>query len=340
MKKSHYLIPSLLCAALLTACKEEAKTAETAPVKVTTQKVATTTIPAGQGFSGTVEETNAASLSFSSMGTIEELHVSEGQMVSQGALIGVLDATTARNSLDAATATLQQAQDAYNRMKQLHDSGSLPEIQWIEAESKLKQAVAAEQIARKSLADCRLYAPFSGFIAKKSAEVGQNVVPGMEVAKIVKIGQVKVKIAVPENEIAAIRKGDKVKIAVDALGGKVYEGTVCEKGVVANAMSRSYDVKVAVPNPGHELLPGMVCNAHFSKGEATECIVVPSRVVLLDSENRTFVWLAQNGKAVKRMVGIGGQTAGGVIVTSGLKPGDAVITEGGQKVSQGMSVKG
>lgn len=340
MKKSHYFTLLLLGTVLLTACKEEAKTAETAPVKVTTQKVTPTPIDGGQGFSGTVEESNGASLSFSSVGTVKELYVSEGQMVSQGTLIGVVDATTAQNSLNAAVATLQQAQDAYDRMKQLHDNGSLPEIQWIDVQSKLKQATAAEQIARKGVADCRLYAPFSGFIAKKSVEVGQNVAPGLEVVKLVKIGQVKVKIAVPENEIASIHKGDNVRIMVDALGGKLYNGTVSEKGIEANPLSRSYDVKVSVSNPQNELLPGMVCNAYFAKGDGAVGIVLPSRVVLLDSENNTFVWLNQNGKAVKRMVQVGEQTANGVVVTSGLKEGDAVIIDGGQKVSQGMKVKG
>lgn len=330
----------LVCVGLLTGCKQDVKSAERGPVKVVTEKVAATTLDGGQGFSGTVEEENGASLSFATAGTVSKIYVSEGQMVAQGALLAEVDPVTAQNAYDGALATREQAEDAYARMKQLHDAGSLPEIQWIEVQSKLKQAVAAEQIARKGLNDCKLYAPFGGFVAQKLVEVGQNAMPGVPVLKLVKIGQVKVKIAVPETEIASVRKGDKVAITVQALGGKNFEGTVAEKGVEANALSRSYEVKVAVANPQNELLPGMVCNAFLGKAADRHAIVLPSHVVLLDSDNRTFVWLNVGGKAVKRYVTIGEQTARGVVVSSGLAAGDAVITEGWQKVSEGMAVEG
>lgn len=330
----------LVCVGLLTGCKQDVKSAERGPVKVVTEKVAATTLDGGQGFSGTVEEENGASLSFATAGTVSKIYVSEGQMVAQGALLAEVDPVTAQNAYDGALATREQAEDAYARMKQLHDAGSLPEIQWIEVQSKLKQAVAAEQIARKGLNDCKLYAPFGGFVAQKLVEVGQNAMPGVPVLKLVKIGQVKVKIAVPETEIASVRKGDKVAITVQALGGKKFEGTVAEKGVEANALSRSYDVKVAVANPQNELLPGMVCNAFLGEAASQQAIVLPSHVVLLDSDNRTFVWLNVGGKAVKRYVTIGEQTARGVVVSSGLAAGDAVITEGWQKVSEGMAVEG
>lgn len=341
MKRRMFLSLSLLvCVGLLTGCKQDVKSAERGPVKVVTEKVAATVIDGGQGFSGTVEEENGASLSFATAGTVSKIYVSEGQMVAQGALLAEVDPVTAQNAYDGALATREQAEDAYARMKQLHDAGSLPEIQWIEVQSKLKQAVAAEQIARKGLNDCKLYAPFGGFVAQKLVEVGQNAMPGVPVLKLVKIGQVKVKIAVPETEIASVRKGDKVAITVQALGGKKFEGTVAEKGVEANALSRSYDVKVAVANPQNELLPGMVCNAFLGEAASQQAIVLPSHVVLLDSDNRTFVWLNVGGKAVKRYVTIGEQTARGVVVSSGLAAGDAVITEGWQKVSEGMAVEG
>lgn len=59
----------------------------------------------------------------------------------------------------------------------------------------------------------------------------------------------------------------------------------------------------------------------------------------IDEDNNEFVWLAVNGKATKRIINCGEFTAGGVIVNSGLEPGDRIITAGQQKVSEGMSVK-
>lgn len=76
----------------------------------------------------------------------------------------------------------------------------------------------------------------------------------MPVVKLVTIHQVKVKVAVPENEIAQVRIGQTARIMVPALDNRVFEGSIIEKGVAANALSRSYEVKVLVDNPEQVLM--------------------------------------------------------------------------------------
>ncbi len=88
-------------------------------------------------YSGTVEEESGSAVSFSAAGTIRSLSVAEGQSVKKGQLIGVLDDASLRNAYDIAKATLDQARDAYERMKLLHDSNSLPEIKYVDVQSKL-----------------------------------------------------------------------------------------------------------------------------------------------------------------------------------------------------------
>ena len=112
-----------------------------------------------------------------------------------------------QNTYQAAKAALKQAEDAYQRMKELHEKGSLAEMKWVEVQSKLQQAQSMEAVARKNLTDCQLYAPFSGVIAEKSLEVGQNVVPGVQVLKLVSDDRLKVRISVPETEIARVARG-------------------------------------------------------------------------------------------------------------------------------------
>jgi len=89
-----------------------------------------------------------------------------------------------QNAYTISKTALEQAQDTYNRMKELYDGGSLPEMQWIQIENQLKSATASEAMAKKALADTKLYAPFSGYIASKNAEVGQNAAPGMSIVKL------------------------------------------------------------------------------------------------------------------------------------------------------------
>ena len=160
-----------------------------------------------------------------------------------GQLIGELDPTTMQNAYAISKTALEQAQDTYNRMKELHDDGSLPEMQWIAVENQLKTAVASEAMAKKTLTDTKLYAPFSGYIAEKNAEVGQIAAPGMSVVKLVSIGSVKVKISVPEDDVQRIKKGSSMKIIVPALGNREFSGNVTERGVSADPRSRTYEVK-------------------------------------------------------------------------------------------------
>jgi RND family efflux transporter MFP subunit len=325
---------------LVVSCKgkkEEATADEAIPVKVET--VSTTTATGEHNYVGTVEENTGSSLSFSVMGTVEKVLVTEGQSVSKGQLLAVLNKATLMNTYNVAHSSLKQAQDAYKRLTQLHESGSLPEIKYVEIQTQLQQAEATESIAKKNLRDCNLYAPFSGVIARKSIDPGMNVAPGIESLKLVTIDKVNVKVSVPENEIARVKKGATAQVDVAALNHKSFEGKIDEKGVIANPLSHTYEVKVKLNNPHRELMPGMVCEVYISSPDQQQGgILVPNSAIQILDTGERFVWLAKNGKAERRIVGTGELTNQGVVVTSGLSSGDQVIIEGNQKVSEGMKI--
>lgn len=335
-----------LCSVLLAGCgKKTEESNHVAPVAVKEMIVGQgtgATYCSGGGYSGTVEEANATVLSLATGGTLQTLTVKVGDRVKKGQLVACVDPTTARNAYDMAHTTRLQADDACRRMKQLHDKGSLPEIKWVEAQSQLQQAVAAEAIARKSLADCRLYAPVSGVVSEKCVETGQNVMPGAPVVKVVSTRVLDVKISVPESEVAKVSLGQRAMVSVPALGGKTYSGRVGEKGVVADPISRSYGVKIRISQPDDALLPGMVTSAvleHNSSASASAEVVVPARLVQLADDNSTFVWTDEGGKAVRRPVVCGEYRADGVVIVSGLHQGDRLIIEGQQKVCNGTLLK-
>lgn len=338
MKAKHCSMAALCCLALIMiGCKQQ-EVRMSHPVKVTVMKVTPVTLSIEQDFSGTVEEASGSTLSFPVAGTVQQIRVVTGQRVVKGELIAVLDEETLRSAYEAASASLVQAEDAYQRMKQLHDAGSLPEIQWVEVQSKLKQAESAEAISKKNLADGKLYAPFSGVISEKNVEVGHNVTPGQPVVRLVTINQVKVCVSVPENEISQINVGQPVNVSVSALNGKTFSGKIVEKGVVAHPLSRSYEVKAIIENRSGELMPGMICTMGIDNGDTNNVIILPAPVIQTDEQNRTFVWVNEGGKARKRMLQTGMLTKDGVVILYGISAGDEVIVEGQQKVSEGMDV--
>ena len=350
--KSRTLI-GLLTVLVVCGCRE--KKEETAqPVKVKAETVGVSNGANGESYTGTIEEMNGVALSFTVGGTLKQLLVDEGQMVAKGQLIAVTDGQDARNSLEMSQSSVKNAQaaydqalDAYKRMKMIHDKGSLSEIKWVEAQSNLERAKAAlegakaqTRIASKTVSDTRLYAPFSGYISKKNVEIGQTVAPGLAIVNLVRIDNVKVKISVPETEISTLSNGSAVKVRVDALGNRFFTGRITEKNVSGNALSHTYDVKAVIANPGHKLLPGMIAEVTTPNSSllTPNSIGLPAGIIQLDADNRTFVWTVVNGKAQKTYITTGDNIGDKVAITSGLQPGDKVITEGQQKVSTGMAV--
>ena len=339
--KSINQIALALTAVMLSACNAENNKGQTADeaVRVEVTQVKAATADRTSRHSGTVEEESGTLLSFAVGGTVSRVLVDEGDRVGKGQLIATLDTEQLTHNHASAQAALAQAEDAYRRMEELHGKGSLPEIKWVEAQTALQRARASEQMARKQLDDCRLYAPFNGVISKKFAEKGQNVGAGTQVVKLVAVGRMKVKISVPESEMAQISVGQKADVTIEALGGASMQATVTEKGVAADPLSRSYDVKLSLPKADRKMLPGMVADVRLDGGDTQTACILPAHIVQIDERNNEFVWLAVGGKAVKRIVTVGGFTADGVTVTGGLADGDMVITAGAQKVSEGMRVE-
>lgn len=339
MKKNIIALAILtLCAAGCGQKEEKAAPKETA-VTVKEMTIGLGTVAADYNYSGTVEEEAGRALSFTVGGTITSLTVGVGDHVRKGQLIATVDETRLQNNYAMAHATLVQAEDAYARMKQLHDRGSLTEIKWVEAESRLEQARAAEEIAKKNLADCRLYAPCAGVVSEKLAEQGQNTGPGTPVVRIVTTSVLNVAVSVPEGEISAIREGQTADVVVPALKDRHYSARVVEKAVEADAISRTYKMKLRLARTDGGLLPGMVTKVAMRKSQTGEAIVIPARLLQLADNNDTFVWVDEGGKAVRRIVTLGDYTPSGVTITSGLQSGDKIVVEGQQKLSNGTKLK-
>lgn len=296
-----------------------------------------------QEYIGTVEGENAVDLSFQVNGNIEQVYAQEGQRVRKGELLAKLNTNSIQNSYNSAKASLNQAQDSFNRLSVLYNNNSLPEIKYIEAKTQLEQAEASERIAHKNLQDCNLYAPFAGVISQRYQESGANVMPGAPVYNLVTINPVKIKIAIPENEISAIKTGKTCRIKISALNDAEFEGRIVEKGVSANPISHTYDIKAKVDNPNSLIMPGMVCKAYLAEPtKATDSgnIIVPLKAVQVDYSGKHFVWIKdEQNKAQYKEVIPGKLLGNGITIENGLKPGDNLIIEGYQNISPGVTVE-
>ncbi len=334
MKKTVYLIIGIL---LWTSC---AKNVENKDVnKKETAKLETEQVKLNNNnllleYSGTVEAWKTIPVSFQTNGTVANIFAEEGQFVKKNQLLASLDKSDAQNSYKIAKAKEEQAQDAYSRLKTVHEQGSLPEIKWVEVLTNLKQAQSMSEISKSNLQKCDLRAPVGGYIGKRNVEIGMSALRANAPFEIVEIQKVYIKIPVPENELSLLKKGMKAHITVSALNNRQFTGTVDNIGIVANTFSRTYDVKILVKNPELLLKPGMVCDVKIDAGKQEQKILVSTKSVSVDDKGKTFVYLIKNNNAVvKQFVKTGAYANNQVEILEGLSQGDLIVVSGQQKIN-------
>ncbi|MDE6787616.1 MAG: biotin/lipoyl-binding protein, partial [Muribaculaceae bacterium] len=137
--KRTLLSGTIAITVILSGCKNHDRATEAGPVRVNVEVVGEKAIADGnQIFSGTVEASEESTVSFSVPGTITKVYVEEGQKVSKGQVIAHIKSESLVNSRNIAQAELEEARDAYQRLKKLHDADALPDVKWVEIQSKLK----------------------------------------------------------------------------------------------------------------------------------------------------------------------------------------------------------
>lgn len=342
MKTKHIL---WLLPLLLTACHDDPQqlkekflggAAEERVIPVKTLAIDSVCGLVRNSYPGYLEEGQSAEMGFKYGGTLQRLNVKEGSRVRKGQTLASVSSPQLESTQRSAQATLEQAQDAYDRLKKVHDNGSLPDIKWHEMIANLEKARSALDLADAMMADNLIKAPFDGTVSSISAEIGENIAPLRPVIRIINTEGMTVRISVPENEIAKVKLGDTAEIFIPALDNKRLPGKVIEKSLTASLLTHSYPVKVLIEQPDATLAPGMIGKVVL-KTDVNKGIIVPANAVLINKEGK-FVWVVEGGRATRRQITLAGYSGNGVIVSEGLTTGDMVIVKGYQKVSEGMRV--
>ena len=291
-------------------------------------------------YSGSIEAKKTIPLTFQTSGTIEAIYIEEGDFVKKGDLLATSDKQNIQNAYDAAIAQYEQAIDARTRLSSVYEAGSLPEIKWVEIESKVKQAKANMNIYKKSLENCEMRAPYDGYIGKRELEVGMSAIQMQAPIELVMIDIVLANISVPENEISQFEKGQEAILEIPALNHLTTSGQVSHVGVVANSISRTYNVKINVVNENVLLKPGMVCEITISKPLHNQ-LLVPISAITRTSGKGAYVYMVneQTKTAVKRNVKIGAIVNNKIAILDGISPGELIITSGVHKVFNNSKIK-
>jgi HlyD family secretion protein len=245
---------------------------------------------------GTLQAVRTVQVGTQVSGQVAQIYVDFNDRVKKGQLLARIDPTLqeqavedAQAQLDRAQATLQAAQDDYNRNKALFDARVLTAAEFESSKSNfavqqaaVKSAQIAVDRAKQNLAYTSIYSPIDGVIVERNVDVGQTVAASLSAPQLFLIAndlsEMQILASVDESDIGQIKENQPVQFTVQSYPGQQFNGTVRQVRLQSTTTDNvvNYTAVVAVKNDGGKLLPGMTATVQFTTASATDVLTVPS----------------------------------------------------------------
>lgn len=270
-------------------------------------------------------------------GRIATLLFKEGQPVSKGAVLVVLDSAEQRAHVAAAQADMKLAESRYKRNEELVAQNFISKQALDESRANLDILRARLQQELVALDKTVLRAPFAAVAGLRQVSPGAYVKKGDDIVRLDALGTLKLEVPVPETYLPLVHVGLPVTLTIDALPGQTFSGKVHAIDPVVDPVSRNVRVRARIANPKGQLKPGMFARATADLGGKTSAILLPEQVIVPRADG-SYVFLAVDGKAVLRKVTLGKREPGRVEIVSGVAVGDTVVLDGQIKLRPGVPV--
>lgn len=303
-------------------------------------------------FSGTLEPVWQADVAAKVDGRIEQVLVNEGDKVSAGQALVILEQTDtnanlmqARGSYIDAQATVEKAQHDYDRAKYLFEKGAISEEELEHAQfaldnalGKLANAEGSVAAADSKVGGTTVTTPRTGIVQKRYYQEGYYAKVGTALFNIADISVLRAKIDVPEGFISSIAVGGRVECVIPSMDNLRVVGTITRISPVAVQPSRTFEAEVTVNNVDGKLRGGIYADAILTALPKTNVLTVPLSAIVMRDDQRT-VYVVEDGIAVRKVLKTGYIGDDIVEVLDGITEQDVIITGGLNKVREGSKVK-
>ena len=310
---------------------------EVQAVPVEVAQAANRTVAASYTGTASLEALAEAQVVAKTSGVALQVLVEEGQVVEAGQPLVRLDPDRARLNVAQSEAQMRKLENNFNRAEQLFAQQLISAGEHDQLRHDLASARASYNLARLELSYTTVTAPISGVIASRSIKTGNFVQINSPIMRIVDNTRLEATLNVPERELATLQAGQPVHMQVDALPGRIFEGTVDRVAPVVDAGSGTFRVITAFQGDAM-LQPGMFGRFRIDYDQRADVLTVP-RLALLDDEGEPAVYLARDAVAVRTPVELGHIDAGFVEIRSGLAAGDQVVVAGKAALRDGSALQ-
>lgn len=243
-----------------------------------------------------------------------------------------------REQIEAARQRVQEAEAGLEAAKaaQARDTISREDVH--AAEAGLEQAKANVAYLQDQLAKTRLTSSIAGVVAQRDVDRGEMVSPGAPLLHLVSLTSVYFEAVVSEVEVASITHGLPVEVTVDSLPGRTFHGRVSEVIPVADTASRTFRVKIRLPNPHRKLKPGSFARGKIRLETHEHALVVP-RTAVVQRDSNEAVYVLQGDKVREQVVQVGLSDPSRAEILAGLRGDETVVVTGARNLRDGQRVR-
>lgn len=276
--------------------------------------------------SGSIDANEQIELRSEVSGVIQSINFTEGGNVSKGQLLLKVNDLELRAQLSQAKTKQSLAAENERRAKLLLQKEAISQEEYDIAKAELESTKAQTQLIQSQIAKTSIVAPFSGKIGLRSVSPGAYVSPTTLIAKLVNNEKVKITFSIPEKYASSIKKDGILQFTVSGNPEK-FTAKIYALEPAVEQSTRTLQIRAIANNSNGMLLPGTFANISLPLEEIKDAILIPTEAII-PIQNGKKVFIVENGKAKEVIIETSVRTEKNILVLSGLKKGDTLITTG------------
>jgi membrane fusion protein, multidrug efflux system len=317
------------------------------PEAVTTIQARDERWPSTQTSIGTVAAVQGVSVSADLPGTVVAIGFSSGQPVHEGDVLARLDTRQEQAQLAAAESQRELARLNFDRMQGLLNERVVSRAEFDRATADQRQTDARAGEIRATIDRKTIRAPFAGILGIRQVNLGQYLSGGDALVTLQSLNPIYVNFGVPQQSTAQMQIGRAVRITTDDVAGSAFSGRITAIDSIVNEATRNVQVQATLANPKGTLRPGMFVQAEVAVGEASAVVTLPASAISYAPYGDSVFIVSdlkndkgQSYRGVRQQfVKLGAARGDQIVIVSGVKAGDEVVTSGVFKLRNGAAVQ-
>jgi membrane fusion protein (multidrug efflux system) len=317
--------------------KDESKGGMNVALNVSGIIAKTQTFDNNLSLSGSIEANEEVEIRSEVSGIVEAIYFKEGSTVSKGQVLFKVNDLELRAQLRQSDTKEGLAAENERRAKLLLQKEAISQEEYDVARADYKLAQSQGQLIKVQIAKTSIRAPFSGKIGLRSISTGTYITPMILVAKLVNIGKLKITFSVPEKYASQIKTNIDLNFTVSGSKEKFIAKIYAIEPTVEIA-TRTLQIRAIAENKDRKLFPGTYANVELPLDVITNAILVPTEAII-PVQNGKKVLISNKGKVKEVNVETATRTDASILILSGVKPGDTILTTGVMSLKQDDLVK-